>query len=78
MTAETIAMRNGIKVVVQTGFTHIHTEGDSKTLIQTVRGHIQLPWEIHVLVQDILAYIQLCNKIFIHQFLEKEIAQPIG
>ena len=62
-------MRNGIKTVTQAGFTHIHIEGDNKTLIQ---GHIQSPWEIQVLVQIITAYIKLCNRVLIHHIFREE------
>ena len=64
-------MQNGIKAVVQAGFTNIHIEGDNKTLIQAVQGPFQSTWEIQVLVRDILAYTQLYNKVFIHHIFRQ-------
>ena len=71
LVAEATAMRNGLRAVVQAGFTNIHIEGDNKILIQAVQGCIQPPWEIHVLVQDILFYLQKCNHVIVqHIFRE--------
>ena len=56
LVTEATTMHNGIKTAVQAGFTHIHIEGDNKTLIEGVQGHIQPPWKIQVFVQNVLAY----------------------
>ena len=65
MVAEAIAMRNGLKAIVQAGFIDVHIEGDNKILMQAVQGHIQVSREIQVLLQDISSYLQLCNQVFI-------------
>jgi len=71
LVAEATAMRNGIKVAVQSGFTNIQIENDNSILIQPVQGHIETPWKIHVLLQDIHCYSQSCNCVIVqHTFRE--------
>ena len=56
LVAEATVMRNGIKAIVQVGYTNIHIEGDNKILIQEMQGHIQALWELQVLIHDIHTY----------------------
>lgn len=69
--AEATAMHNGIKTVVQTGFTNIHIEGDNNILIHAMQGKIQTPWEIQVLVQYITTFFTRFNNVIINHIFRQ-------
>jgi len=69
--AEVTALRNGLKVAVQVGFTDIHIEGDNRILIQAVKRKIQIPWKTQVLIQDITIFLDRFHKVIVNHIFRQ-------
>ena len=56
LVAEARALRDGLRLAIQAGFTNIIIEGDNKTVIQALKGMVHVPWKISTIIEDIHAW----------------------
>ena len=57
LVAEARALRDGIRVASQAGFTRLCIEGDNYTVIQALQGTISIPWKISTILEDIRTWM---------------------
>jgi len=58
LVAEARALRDGVRVASQAGFTSLCIEGDNHTVIQALQGTISVPWKISTILEDVRTWPQ--------------------
>jgi len=73
--AEARALRDGVALAVQEGYSMLCIEGDNVTVIRALLGKTEGPWQISHIIEDVKAYLHQVTQVTIHHtFTEANIA----
>ena len=77
ITAECIALRDGVLTVAYNGFSNLEIEGDFKVIIDCYNKKSNLPSSIILLMEDIWRLLEILIFSIVVIFMEKRMEQHI-
>jgi len=71
LVAEAKALKDGVFLAVQAGYSRISIEGDNMIVIQALKGEGQMPWQIAYIIKDVKASFQHVVQVSINHIYRK-------